>query len=73
MEAFSCSSTCIRGKTASRMSSSLACTPHARKLRRQWRLGRQPGFADAPDGFHIDEYRLDQDQWAEGYVVVAGA
>ena len=37
------------------------------------RLGRLPGFADAPDGFHIDEYRVDQDQWAEGYVVVAGA
>ena len=37
------------------------------------RLGRQPGFADAPDGFHIDEYRVDQDHWAEGYVVTAGA
>ena len=37
------------------------------------RLGRLSGFADAPDGFHIDEYRLDQDQWAAGYVVVAGA
>ncbi len=37
------------------------------------RLGRQPGFADAPDGFHVDEYRIDQDHWAEGYVQVAGA
>lgn len=37
------------------------------------RLGRLPGFVDAPDGFHIDEYRVDQDHWAEGYVVVAGA
>jgi hypothetical protein len=37
------------------------------------RLGRQPGFVDAPDGFHIDEYRVDQDHWAEGYVVAAGA
>ena len=35
------------------------------------RLGGQPGFADAPDGFHIDEYRVDQDYWAEEYVVVA--
>ena len=35
------------------------------------RLTRLPGFADAPDGFHIDEYRVDQDHWAEGYVVVA--
>lgn len=31
-----------------------------------------PGFADTPDGFHIDEYRLDQDHWVEGYVVVTG-
>ena len=37
------------------------------------RLGRLPGFAEAPDGFHVDEYRVDQDQWAEGYVAVAGA
>jgi hypothetical protein len=37
------------------------------------RLGRLPGFADAPDGFHVDEYRVDQDQWAEGYVTVEGA
>ena len=36
------------------------------------RLSRLPGFADAPDGFHVDEYRVDQDQWAEGYVVAAG-
>ncbi len=37
------------------------------------RLSRQPGFADAPNGFHIDEYRVDQDHWAEGYATVAGA
>lgn len=37
------------------------------------RLARPPGFADVPDGFHIDEYRVDQDQWAEGFVAVAGA
>jgi hypothetical protein len=37
------------------------------------RLSRQPGFADAPDGFHVDEYRVDQDQWAEGYATVANA
>ncbi|MBX9579541.1 MAG: hypothetical protein K2X87_04465 [Gemmataceae bacterium] len=37
------------------------------------RLAGVPGFADAPDGFHIDEYRVDHDQWAEGYVTVAGA
>ncbi|CAN5727935.1 hypothetical protein BH23PLA1_BH23PLA1_17650 [soil metagenome] len=37
------------------------------------RLGRQPGFSEAPDGFHVDEYRVDQDHWVEGYVTVAGA
>ena len=37
------------------------------------RLSRQPGFSDSPEGFHVDEYRVDQDHWAEGYVVVAGA
>jgi hypothetical protein len=37
------------------------------------RLSRLPGFVEAPDGFHIDEYRIDQDHWAEGYTVVAGA
>ena len=34
------------------------------------RLARQPGFADAADGFSIDELRLDQDHWVEGYVTV---
>ena len=37
------------------------------------RLTRLPGFSDAPDGFQVDEYRVDQDHWAEGYVVAAGA
>ena len=37
------------------------------------RLNRLPGFSDTPDGFHVDEYRVDQDQWVEGYVTVAGA
>ena len=30
------------------------------------RLGRA-------DGFHIDEYRVDQDQWVEGYATLSGA
>lgn len=34
------------------------------------RLRERPGFSDEPDGFHIDEYSVDQDQWSEGYVVV---
>lgn len=37
------------------------------------RLARAAGFSDAPDGFHIDEYRVDQDHWVEGYVTVPGA
>ncbi len=34
------------------------------------RLAHTPGFSDTPNGFHIDEYKLDQDQWVEGYVTV---
>jgi hypothetical protein len=37
------------------------------------RLSGSPGFSDAPAGFHIDEYRLDQDNWVEGYVALADA
>ena len=32
------------------------------------RLRELPGFRDYPDGFHIDEYSLDKDYWAEGFV-----
>ena len=32
------------------------------------RLSCVPGFTDAQDGFHIDEYVLDRDQWTEGFV-----
>ncbi|GAB3357511.1 DUF7336 domain-containing protein [Lysobacter tyrosinilyticus] len=44
------------------------------------RLKSQPGFCDLPNvvepgsddwaGFHITEYTLDADDWAEGYVTV---
>jgi hypothetical protein len=37
------------------------------------RLSRLPGFADASDGFYIDEYHVDEDHWVEGYAVVVGA
>jgi hypothetical protein len=37
------------------------------------RLGRLAGFSDAPDGFHVDEYRVDQDHWVQGYVAAVGA
>jgi len=32
------------------------------------RLRLQPGFRDAPDGFTVDLYWLDQDSWEEGYI-----
>ena len=35
------------------------------------RLGRVPGFSEALDGFHIDEYQVDKDQWVEGYSTLA--
>lgn len=34
------------------------------------RLGDQPGFRDTPEGFEIDTYILDHDNWTEGYVTV---
>jgi hypothetical protein len=37
------------------------------------RLSCAPGFSETPNGFHIDEYRIDQDHWAEGYITVADA
>jgi hypothetical protein len=37
------------------------------------RLSEAPGFCDAPTGFHIDEYQVDEDQWVEGYSTLARA
>lgn len=34
------------------------------------RVGNKPGFSDSPDGFLIDEYKLGQDHWTEGYATV---
>ena len=34
------------------------------------RLRSQPGFAGIPDGFTLDEYDLDRDHWAEGFVTL---
>jgi hypothetical protein len=31
------------------------------------RARARAGFRDAPDGFTIDEYPLDEDHWTEGY------
>jgi len=36
------------------------------------RLSRVPGFSEAADGFHIDEYQVDKDHWVEGYSVDRG-
>ena len=32
----------------------------------------KPGFSDAPEGFEIDRYVLNEDCWTEGYVSVTG-
>ena len=32
------------------------------------RLRQKPGFRNAPDGFNLDEYDLDQDYWKDGYL-----
>ncbi len=31
------------------------------------RLDRMPGFRDYPEGFQIEEYRLDVDHWTTGF------
>ena len=33
------------------------------------RLQTQPGFRDYPDHFTIDAYEIDEDHWAEGFIV----
>ncbi len=34
------------------------------------RLTGVAGFSADPDGFSVDEYRIDEDHWVEGYVTV---
>jgi hypothetical protein len=36
------------------------------------RVRLQPGFRDAPDGFSVDLYWLDQDCWEDGFVTLPG-
>lgn len=36
----------------------------------QQRAAVRPGFRDAPDGFQIAAYVLDEDNWIEGYVTL---
>lgn len=47
-----------------------AYSSHERAQAAVERLVVMPGFAETPNGFHVDEYRLDQDHWTEGYVTV---
>jgi homoserine kinase type II len=37
------------------------------------RVKGQPGFRDYPDGFIIDCYELNQDNWADGFFTVPAA
>jgi len=32
------------------------------------RLSQQPGFKELTDYFYIDEYKIDQDHWEEGFI-----
>lgn len=34
------------------------------------RLRHQPGFCDWPEGFSIDEYTIDRDNWKQGFSTV---
>jgi hypothetical protein len=34
------------------------------------RMRNLPGFHEAPDGFSIDRYVVDEDHWTEGYITV---
>jgi hypothetical protein len=36
------------------------------------RLSLQPGFCDNLNGFAIDRYTIDEDNWIEGYATVYG-
>ena len=31
------------------------------------RVVKAPGFREHPDGFHIDAYEVDRDNWTEGF------
>ena len=36
------------------------------------RAVKRTGFDKSPDGFNIDEYPLDKDNWVEGYFTYTG-
>jgi hypothetical protein len=33
-------------------------------------LSKKTGFKDNPSGFSIDEYEVDKDNWAEGFITI---
>ena len=37
------------------------------------RLRLKPGFCETPEGFSIDPYTLDEDNWQDGYTTVVGS
>jgi hypothetical protein len=37
------------------------------------RLKDRPGFCEAPEGFLIDKYELNRDNWTEGYITTCSA
>ncbi len=44
---------------------------HAEKAKQ--RVLTKPGFRDSPEGFSIDRYTVDTDNWTEGYISWAEA
>ncbi len=34
------------------------------------RVVNAPGFRENPEGFQLHEYKLDKDDWTEGFIVV---
>jgi hypothetical protein len=62
-------------RTSSTTSTSLAMcgstTPSGIYVHLLWH-GR-PGFADEPECFSVDAYALDEDNWTDGFVTVAGS
>ena len=43
---------------------------HENADRAKERAESLPGFRDAPTGFSIDRYHVDEDNWTEGYITV---
>jgi hypothetical protein len=49
---------------------------YSTKINAEAAMGRvrdKPGFIDTPEGFEIVKYKLDEDNWTEGYISIAEA